>query len=296
VLLKDIVLHAVETTLPAIEAKHHDFTVQMPDEPIWLDADTNRLSQVIGNVLSNATKYTPDNGKIALSVRRETNTAVITITDNGIGISEKALPHIFAMFTQTRDGMGHAQSGLGIGLNLVKRLTEKHGGAVSASSAGLGQGSSFTVRVPIAEPDTADTGDRLGTCDDSSEAAVKSLRILIADDNEDAAEVLQHLLEISGHTVAVAHDGQTALDKARHFLPELALLDIGMPRMNGYELAGLLRQLPELRSTRLVAVTGWGMESERARALAAGFDRHLTKPINVQDLNDVVSEVASASK
>ncbi|MEC4723549.1 PAS domain-containing protein [Noviherbaspirillum sp. CPCC 100848] len=296
VLLKDVVLHAVETTLPAIEVKHHDFSVQVLDEPIWLDADTNRLSQIIGNILSNASKYTPENGKIALSVRRETDTAIITITDNGIGIPDEELPHIFAMFTQTRDGKGHAHGGLGIGLNLVKRLTEKHGGTVSASSAGPGQGSTFTVRLPITPPNTAGAGDLLGTRDDRPEHAVESLRILIADDNEDAVELLQHLLKINGHTVEVAHDGHAALDKARHFLPDLALLDIGMPGMNGYELAGRLRRLPELRSTRLVALTGWGMESDRDRARAAGFDRHLTKPINMHDLNQVVSEVASASK
>lgn len=208
VLLKDIVLQAVETALPALQVKHHDVSAALPDESIWLDADANRLTQVLGNILSNAGKYTPENGKIVLSVQRETDAAVIAVADNGIGIPAQALPHIYAMFTQAEHGRDHAQGGLGIGLSLVKRLTEKHGGTVSASSAGSGQGSTFTLWLPIAQPNTADAVDTLSTMDSRPEHAGKLLRILIADDNQDAAELLQHLLEIGGHTVDVAHDGR----------------------------------------------------------------------------------------
>lgn len=217
-LLKDVVLSAVETTLSGIEAKSQDFSVHVPDEPIWLEADVNRLAQVIGNVVTNARKYTPENGKIDLSVRRDGNEAVITVTDNGIGIPADSLPHIFDLFTQVGHGIDHSHGGLGIGLSLVKRLTEKHGGTVNAYSAGPGQGATFTIRLPIAvlKPEAA-----VSPQEPSGPAIAGALRTLVADDNEDAAELLKAILEIQGHHVEIADDGMAALQLAKAFVPDL---------------------------------------------------------------------------
>ncbi|MDB5761721.1 MAG: hypothetical protein JWQ21_716 [Herminiimonas sp.] len=295
VLLKDVVLHAVEMTLPAIQAKHHDFSVQVPDEPIWLDADVNRLAQVIGNILANAAKYTPDNGKIDLAVRQEDSEAVIAVTDNGIGIPADSLLHIFEIFTQVGHGMDHSQGGLGIGLSLVKRLTEKHGGTVTAFSAGPNQGSNFMVRLPVAQPEAAGPTE-VNAKAEMAPVAPRSLRILIVDDNQDAAESTKQLLKIQGHTVETVHDGKAALELAEQLLPDLALLDLGMPGMNGFELAMALRQLPQLQSTYLAAVTGWGSQEDRERTRDAGFDHHLTKPVDFQTLDRLISGIQPQSK
>jgi PAS domain S-box-containing protein len=288
VLLKDIVLSAVETTFPSIQAKNQDFSVRIPEEPIWLDADANRMVQVIGNVLTNARKYTPDNGRIDLSIRREGGDVFIVVADNGIGIPADSLPHIFDLFAQSGDHFEQSQGGLGIGLSLVKRLTEQHGGTVSAVSAGPGQGTTFTIRLPVArsEPETA-----VAIREDANPTPTEQrpIRILIADDNKDAAALMKEMLEIQGHLVEIAHDGMAALDLAKAFHPDVALLDIGMPLMNGYELAQAMRQVPQLRSTRLAAITGWGAEADRARTREAGFDYHLTKPVDCEALNGVLS-------
>ncbi|HYD77623.1 hybrid sensor histidine kinase/response regulator [Ramlibacter sp.] len=291
VLLRDIVVSAVETTLPGIEARNQDLRVQVPDEPIWLDADPNRLAQVIGNLLTNARKYTGDGGRIELAVRREGNEAVVVVADDGIGISADSLPHIFDMFTQVGHGIDHSQGGLGIGLSLVRRLTGKHGGRVEAHSAGPGQGSTFTLWLPIAgEPEPAAAVAAPGYVDPRP-AAQRPLRILIADDNRDAAELLKEVLEIDGHVVRVAHDGRSALELAKDFVPDLALLDLGMPVMNGYELAKAMRQTPQLRSARLAAITGWGAKEDRERSKAAGFDHHLTKPVDLGTLHGLLSGI-----
>jgi PAS domain S-box-containing protein len=247
--LKDIVLNAVETSLPVIQAKHHDFSVQVPDEPIYLNADANRMAQVLGNLLTNAAKYTPENGRIALLVQRAGDLAVIKVDDNGIGIPAEALPHLFQMFNQVHLGRDYAQGGLGIGLNLVKRLTEEHGGTVTAASAGTGQGSTFTLRLPIALPDPAMA--QISEVPAQGVTELPPLRILIADDNREAAELLAQLLRSGGHIVQTAHDGPSALAAAEALHPELALLDIGMPGMNGYELAQAMRRVPELQITVL---------------------------------------------
>ncbi|TCS38330.1 PAS domain S-box-containing protein [Paucimonas lemoignei] len=295
VLLKDIVLSAVETTLPGIQAKNQDFSVHIPDEPIWLIADANRLAQVIGNVLTNARKYTPDNGKIDLSVRRKSDEVVIVVADNGIGIPADSLPHIFDIFTQVGHDSSHAQGGLGIGLSLVKRLIEKHSGTVHAFSAGPGQGATFTIRLPIApaeaEPSTAAKVD-----DNAMPVEQRPMRILIADDNQDAADLLKEMLEIQGHMVRIANDGMSALELAKTFLPDMALLDIGMPVMDGYKLAMAIRQAPQLRSTRLAAITGWGAKEDRDRTREAGFDYHLTKPVSFEALKGLLRDVQSAEQ
>jgi PAS domain S-box-containing protein len=295
--LKDVVLSAVETTLPAIEAKQHEFNIDVPDEPVWLEADANRLAQVISNLLTNAAKYTEPNGRIELKVRREGDTAVISVIDNGIGIPAEAAPHIFDMFTQVGHGIDHSQGGLGIGLSLVKRLTEKHGGTITMTSDGPGTGSTFVLSLPVVAAGTSPvdpTGSKeAASRNDDPVPHVRRLRVLIADDNADAVEVLKQLLELGGHLVEVAHNGQEAIGKARHFLPDLALCDLGMPVMNGYELAQAIRATPELQATRLVAITGWGAEEDRNRTREAGFDYHLIKPVDFKGLSNVIDELCN---
>lgn len=289
-LLKDIVLSAIETTLPVMEAKHHDFQFSIPDEPIRLVADANRLAQVIGNLLTNAAKYTPENGSIGLDVRCEGTEAVITVTDNGIGIPSDELPAVFDMFSQASHSKAHAQGGLGIGLSLVKRLTEKHGGCVSAASAGPRQGSTFTVRLPIAAPLEEDRTDSLSTVP-SAAGSGQPLRILVVDDNRDAAVLLAQMLILAGHEVDIAHDGESGLEAAIRLSPHIAMLDLGMPGMNGYELARALRGMPRLDRTVLLALTGWGAEEERQRTRAAGFEYHLTKPVNFESLLKLIASI-----
>lgn len=293
--VQEVVAQAIETTQHAIQAKRHILTQHVPEDPIWLDGDQTRLAQVIGNLLTNAAKYTPSGGEIELRVEREDDEAVIVLKDNGIGISEEALPHIFEMFTQVGHDIDQSQGGLGIGLSLVKRLTEKHGGSASASSAGPGKGSMFTLRLPVAEGDADATSGYSGRAQ-SSATAHQQLRILVADDNRDAAEVLSQLLQLGGNTVRVAYDGPGALDAARQFLPDLAILDIGMPVMNGYELARAIHRQPELRNIVLVAVTGWGTQKDKARSLEAGFDFHLTKPIDLATLTNLISHIKPRRK
>jgi PAS domain S-box-containing protein len=290
VLLKNIVLVAVETTLPGIQAKNQELSVQVPDEPIWLYADANRLTQVIGNVLTNARKYTPEHGKIRLRAQREADEAVIVISDNGIGIPADSLPHIFDLFTQVGHGLDHSHGGLGIGLSLVKRLTEKHGGSVHAASAGPGQGTAITIRLPVSPPHPEQA---LAMHQEESPRAApqRGVRVMIADDNQDAADMLKVMLEMQGHTVTIAHDGMAALELAKSFQPDLALLDIGMPVMNGYELAKAMRRLPQLQGTALVAVTGWGAKEDRDRTRNAGFDFHLTKPVSLEALVGLMTKV-----
>jgi PAS domain S-box-containing protein len=289
VALKDVVLSAVETALPLIQEKHHDFSVHMPPEPIWLDADAHRLAQVISNLLTNAAKYTPTEGTITLSVARDGPSALITVADNGIGIPADALPHLFEMFNQSRHGMDYAQGGLGIGLHLVKRLTEKHGGRVSAASAGVGRGSTFTLQLPIVEHAPAGTANQEHA--DRTSGQRETLRILVADDNQDAADSLAELLRVEGHVVYVAHDGNTALDLAEKFLPHLALLDIGMPGMNGHELASAIRQRPALNRMVLVAITGWGSQEDRDKSRIAGFKLHLTKPVDLDTIHRLITDI-----
>jgi PAS domain S-box-containing protein len=283
--LNDILARAVEISTPMLRAKDHVLTQVLPDETPWLMADGHRLTQVVSNLLTNAAKYTPAQGQVKLVAYRDGPWAVIEVTDTGIGIPSEALGHIFEMFTQVGHGLDHAQGGLGIGLNLVKRLVEGHGGSVSAQSEGAARGSRFTVRLPLAEhaPDAAGADQKGG------HGAQAGLRILIADDNADAVELLAQLLELKGHEVRIARDGRSALDAAREAPPDLALLDIGMPGMNGYEVARALRATPGLEHVTLAALTGWGGQDDRVRSREAGFQHHLTKPINLQTLEGLLA-------
>jgi PAS domain S-box-containing protein len=287
--LKEIVRHAIEASMPMINAKGHHLETEIVEEPIWVDADINRLRQVIGNLLTNAAKYTPHGGNIMLSLQRRDSEALISVSDNGIGIAAEDIPHLFDMFSQIGRGLGHAEGGLGIGLNLVKRLTEKHGGSVSVSSPGLNQGSTFTIRLPVAQRGT--DGMAAETSQENMPAASASLRVLVVDDNIDAAQLLKELLAVNGHTVRLAHDGAEALEAARQFMPDLVLMDIGMPKMNGYEAASAMREEPGLQHAVLVAVTGLGMQADEARCLSAGFNHHLAKPVSLARLAELIAQV-----
>jgi PAS domain S-box-containing protein len=286
--LKDVLLRAVEMTLPGIEARRHGFSLDIVDDGMLVHADATRLAQVVGNLLSNAAKYTMVGGAITLQARREGGQARIAVRDSGIGIPAEALPRIFDMFTQVGRHPEQETGGLGIGLHLVKQMTELHGGSAHAESAGPGLGSEFVIELPLAS--AAAMGEAGAGAPEA--AGPRPLRILLADDNDDAAELLREILELDGHRVAVAGNGLAALETAAAFLPEVAFLDIGMPGLNGYEVARRLRAMPALAATRLVAVTGWGTQEDRARSEAAGFDGHLTKPVELDALKAFIAAAA----
>jgi signal transduction histidine kinase len=283
--LKDVALRAIEMTLPALEARRHELHVDMGDEPLHVFADATRLAQVIGNLLTNAAKYTPEGGSIGLGVRRNGDRVRIEVADSGIGIPRESLARIFDMFTQVGRHPEQESGGLGIGLHLVRQMTELHGGTVGADSPGPGRGSTFVVDLPLAPAADAVEAQVAG------DAAGKrpGMRILVADDNADAAELLRDLLAQHGHTVEVVGDGLAAVEAAARVKPDVALLDIGMPGLNGHDVARRLRAQPDTRATRLVALSGWGTDADRARSADAGFDCHLTKPVELQALLDVVA-------
>ncbi|WP_420476901.1 response regulator [Noviherbaspirillum sp. ST9] len=292
--LKSMVNSAVETSQPLIEGGGHAFSIDLPDEDLYLDVDPIRIAQVIGNLLNNAAKYTPPGGSIGLAATRAGDEAVIDVFDTGIGIPADAIAEVFDMFTQVERSTHAVHGGLGIGLSLVRRLVEQHGGSVSAASPGPGRGSTFTVRLPLAVDgsghDAAPAGDALSGTSPQS----RSLRVLVADDNLDAADTLAALLEQSGHSVRLAGDGAQALELAREFHPDIAFLDIGMPGMSGYEVARAFRHLPGGAAVVLVAVTGWGTEEDRARSRAAGFNLHLTKPVSMTEIDRLLASTMTA--
>jgi PAS domain S-box-containing protein len=285
--LNSVVDSAVEAARPLLDRKSHRFTVILPSEPITLDADPLRLSQVLSNLLTNAAKYTDAGGRISLSGRVEGGRLCMSIKDNGIGIPADSLKDIFTMFSQVEGATARSEGGLGIGLALVNGLIDLHGGTVEAKSEGEGHGSEFIVRLPIVSSESVAT-----LAAGTAAAARVGRRILVADDNQDAADSLAMLLEMSGHEVRVAHDGRAALSLAQTFHPDTALLDIGMPQLNGYEVARALRREPWGAGITLIALTGWGQESDRQKAIDAGFDRHLTKPIDPDALEALMSEGA----
>lgn len=282
--LASVVTLATETARPLFDAKHHAFDCRLPTTEVWLQADPVRLAQVFSNLLTNAAKYTPDGGSIRLTAEMTDEHVTVYVRDNGIGIAPEMLPRVFEMFAQAESAHEYAQGGVGVGLALVKGLVQLHGGTVTAYSAGLHRGSEFVVRLPrIAAPGRVLAGTQ------QSHATAVSRRILIVDDNRDAADSLALLLELDGHDVAVAYDGDTALQACAARTPDIALLDIGMPNIDGYELARRLRAQSWGREIQLVAVTGWGQQADRVRALDAGFDAHLTKPVSAQALASIVA-------
>jgi signal transduction histidine kinase len=283
--LKDVVLRAIEMTLPVIEAKRHVFHVDVGDDPLHVLADATRLAQVIGNLLTNAAKYTAAGGSIGLGVLRHGDRVRIEVADSGIGIPRESLARIFDMFTQVGRHPEQESGGLGIGLHLVRQMTELHGGTASADSPGPGRGSTFVVDLPLVPAADAQAPAR----GDGAAVPRSGMRILVADDNADAAELLRDLLAQHGHTVEVVGDGHAAVEAAARVKPDVALLDIGMPGLNGHDVARHLRAQPDTRSTRLVALSGWGTDDDRARSADAGFECHLTKPVELQALLDIVA-------
>ncbi len=284
--LAKIVQHAVDTSRPAIEQAGHDLTVTMPPGPIYVDADTTRLSQVFANLLNNAAKYTERGGQVHLSVRRDDGHTVVSVKDNGVGIPTNMLPHVFEMFTQVGRHLERSQGGLGIGLSIVKRLVAMHGGTVEAFSDGQGTGSEFIVRLPVVATPASVDGDSNG----EARKPVPSRRILVVDDNRDAATSLAMMLQMMGHETRTAHDGLEALEIAAAFRPEIILLDIGMPRLNGYDAARHIREQAWGQSVLLVALTGWGQDEDRRRSREAGFDSHMTKPVDLAELEKLLAE------
>jgi PAS domain S-box-containing protein len=266
---------AVETARPAVDAKRHKLTVQLPAERVLFAADPLRLAQVLSNLLTNAAKYTDPGGSIALRASASEDAVTIAVADTGIGLEPNALSRVFTMFSQIKTTQDRSEGGLGIGLALSKGLLDLHGGSIEARSAGAGRGSEFIVRLPRRTITAEKRVDQRAP----SGHPVNGRRVLIADDNRDAADSLAMLLRLEGHEVKVVHDGKQALAGFHDLNPEVALLDIGMPELDGYEVARRVRQGTLGRAVTLVAVTGWGQESDKARALAAGFNHHFTKPV-----------------
>jgi len=283
--LAGIVRSAVETSRPLIDGARHQLLIAVPTEPLTLEGDPVRLTQVIANLLNNAAKYTNAGGQIRLTIRREGDDVSISIQDTGVGIAADMLPRVFDPFVQGARSTIHAQGGLGIGLTLVKRLVELHGGTVEARSEGGGKGSEFVVRLPLAERAPAtDVIERAGR----ASPALSSQRVLVVDDNRDAAESMRLLLEMLGAQVRVAYSGTEALDMLGTWQPAVVLLDIGMPGMDGHEVARRIRGQPELRDVTLIALTGWGQAEERRRSESSGFDYHLIKPADVRTLQTLL--------
>jgi CheY-like chemotaxis protein len=260
--------------------------VELPDVPVMLDGDFVRLSQVFCNLLNNAARYTPRGGRIAVRATREPGFAAVRIQDNGIGIPADMLPRIFDMFTQVDRSIERSRGGLGLGLTLVQKLVELHGGTVEARSGGPGRGCEFTVRLPLA----AEMAPALQPAQPELPpvSSGRPRRVLVVDDNQDAAQSLARLLQLRGHETAVANDGLEGLRLAQQFRPDVALLDLGMPRLTGYDVAAAIRREPWSREVLLVALTGWGQAQDRARSKAVGFDAHLVKPVSPETVLGLV--------
>jgi PAS domain S-box-containing protein len=277
---------AVEASRPLIEQMGHELTVVLPDAPLVIEADPTRLAQVLLNLLANAAKYTDSGGRIWLTGRLEADGVLVSVRDNGIGIAADQLPQIFDLFSQVDRSLEKSQGGLGVGLSLVKRLVELHGGSVLASSAGEGMGSEFTLRLPLASG--VALPEQVGAVSVHSPALQR--RVLVADDNSDAAESLAMVLRIKGHDVRTVNDGEQAVSLAETFRPHVTLLDIGMPRLNGYEACRRIRSQKASATTILVALTGWGQEEDRRRSQEAGFDHHLVKPVDHLVIDKIIAE------
>jgi PAS domain S-box-containing protein len=291
VALAEVVEHAVETSRPLMDQAGHTLRIQLPEEPVRLDADPVRLAQVFSNLLNNAAKYTPPGGHISLSARVLPREVEICVRDDGIGIEPRHLPHVFEMFSQVKSAAAHAAGGLGIGLSLVKSLVEMHAGSVEARSAGSGKGSEFLVRLPLSMHALQDAP---APHEERQPGATR--KILVVDDNRDSADSTAILLSLQGHDVRRAYDGEAALEEAAAFHPHLVLLDIGLPKLDGYEVGRRLRREPWGKGCMLVAITGWGQDEDKLRALQCGFDRHMTKPVDIVQLSEVLAELGRGGR
>jgi two-component system CheB/CheR fusion protein len=285
--LGEVIRQAVEASRPMIDARRHTLTVTPPPAAVWLKADATRLTQILGNLLNNAAKYTDEGGRIALTARVEGDEAVVRVSDNGVGMSEELLERAFELFAQGDRSLDRSQGGLGIGLTVARRLVDMHGGSITAHSDGPDRGSQFVIRLPLSDVEPLETTPR-----QRPTGAGPGRRVLVVDDNRDAAESLAVLLRAAGHQVETANDGNAALAAARRFVPTAVLLDIGLPGMDGYEVARQLRREPG-RPPLLVAITGYGQEEDRRQALAAGFDEYLVKPADFATLTQLLGQAAA---
>ncbi len=294
VLLADVIRSAVETARPAIEAAGHELTVSLPREPIHLDADLTRLAQVFGNLLNNSAKYTEQSGHIWLTATRAGDHVQVVVRDTGIGIPGFALPNIFEMFNQVDRSIERRAGGLGIGLALVKGLVEMHGGTVEAASPSPGKGSTFTVRLPVLEERAESPIGK--PAEELPDSTGPKRRILVVDDNQDSAASMATMLHLLGNEVRTANDGIEAVARAEQFRPHVVLMDIGMPKLNGYEATRRIREQPWGRDMAIIALTGWGQEEDRTKSKEAGCDDHLLKPVHLPDLQKLLAELQSNPK
>ncbi len=282
--LRGVVNDAAESVRPLMDARKHDFSVSLPTAPIWVEADPVRIEQVVINLLNNAAKYTEAGGLIRMAVSQEGNEAVVRVRDNGVGITAELLPHVFELFTQVDGSLGRSYGGLGIGLALARNLVEMHEGRLQASSAGLGKGCEFTMKLPVLlDPSVPESRTVL-----EPGQPERSLRVLVVEDNVDTADSLSLLLRLYGHDVQVARSGPAALELAAACRPDVVLLDIGLPGMDGYQVAKHLRQLPEFKDVILCALTGYTpSEADRERQQETGFNHYYVKPVDVTKLREL---------
>jgi len=289
--LASSVNHAVEAARPSCESGGVELKATLPKQPIYLNGDPARLSQIIGNLLNNACKFTDRGGRIDLDVERTNGHAVISVRDTGIGIAESQIPYVFDMFVQADTSLERASGGLGIGLTLVKNLVELHHGAVEVHSEGLGRGSEFIVRLPLLDEPLLTESNH----EPAADRAVTGLkrRVLVVDDNVDSAESLAMLMKISGHEVEMAHDGLEAVDLSLAFRPDVILLDIGLPKLNGYEVARKIREQQAGKDIVLIALTGWGQEEDRRKSKESGFNAHIVKPVDFPELTKLLDSLLS---
>jgi CheY-like chemotaxis protein len=287
--LASVIHQAVEVARPLLDSANHDLRLALPAEPIYLNADPARLAQVFGNLLSNSCRYTKPGGTIWVEAKREDSEVVVTVKDTGAGIPQDKLASIFDMFTQVDRSPERSQGGLGIGLTLVKRLVEMHGGSVEAKSAGEGQGSEFVVRLPVlSKPKDLATSAAI-----VAPQSAPGRKILIVDDNRDSADSLAMLLEITGNQTFLAHDGDEAIAAVEKHRPEVVLLDIGLPKLSGHEVCRRVRAQPWGKDIVVLALTGWGQEEDRRKSQEAGFNGHLVKPVNYDELLELLSSLTN---
>lgn len=286
--IRDVIVSAVEASRPLIDRGGHSLTIDIPEVSLWVEADKTRLSQAVGNLLNNAAKYTPAGGSIAITASQENQSVVIRVADTGVGIPREMQSQVFQLFTQIGDQLNRSQGGLGIGLALVRQLVELHGGTVAASSSGAGKGSVFTIKLPL----VAAAVEAATILDEQAHVNLaQSLKVLVVDDNPIIADTLGMMLEEIGHQFEAVHDGREALEAARSFQPDVVLLDIGLPGMDGYEVCREFRKDAMFESIPIIAQTGWGQTRDKELAAEAGFDFHLTKPVPLADLERYLSGV-----
>jgi len=284
----DVVENATETVRHLLDERGHELTVTLPPQPVWLHADAARMEQIVVNLLANAAKYTEPGGRVSLSVEQGRDECVLRVRDTGVGIDPELLPRVFDLFTQSEQSLARSRGGLGIGLALVKRLVEMHRGRIEAHST-LGQGSEFVVTLPLA---VSPAEPLLASFPETNKPAARSLRVLLADDNADTVESLALVLNELGHDVRKAYDGSSSFEAALDYRPDVMLLDIGLPGLDGYQLVTRIREKESLRDTVLVALTGYGDESTRRHSFEAGFDHHLIKPADLNKLKQILATVS----